>query len=279
MEDVREDAPDAGSARLLPTGRPAFASDEQIPQHPPVQLRRPLTAHRWSVAGAIGLTLLTGGITLFGGLVTGALDEFATNARLSDSAYVALAGIALGLTYVSIVAAVWLAARRAKVGLAASVGLHPARPGLVLWTGVGAAIGARILTGLYGTALEALGVELPGQEFDPTRLLPQTAMGITFTILLAVVLAPLAEEIVFRGVLLSALRDRWGDAFAIGASSAVFAAAHVMPFAMPPIFLLSLALGVMYVRTRTLWAPIVAHAVFNGIGVAALYALQGTGVL
>lgn len=265
-------------------GEPPSDPHPEMPNGPfplsaPIQHSRPLTAHRWSVGVAVGLTLLTGAITLFGGLVVGALNELAKNLGLSESSYGILAGVVLSLTYVAIIGAVWLATRRAKVGFTSAVGLRPAPLGATLGLGLGVAIGARVATGIYGAAIEALGVDLSGQEFDPTRLLPQNAWGIALTVLLAVVLAPVAEELVFRGVLLSALRDRWGDAFAIGVSSAVFAAAHVMPFAMPPIFLLSLALGWMYVRTRTLWAPIAAHALFNGIGLAALYALQGTGVL
>jgi membrane protease YdiL (CAAX protease family) len=263
----------------LPENPPVPQPMGSFPEQPPVQLPRPLGSHRWGLGTAITLTLLAGGITLLGGLIGGVIQQLAEDAGFPESAYGTLLGVMLVLTYVAIIVVVWVAARRSSVGLAEAVGLHHAPFKTTVGIGLGVALGARVVAGAYGVILETLGVELPTQELDPTQLLPQTPVGILLTLVLAVVLAPLAEEIVFRGVLLSSLRDRWGDAFAIGVSSAVFAAAHAVPLAMPPIFLLSLALGWAYVRARTLWAPIVAHALFNGIGVIALYALRDTGVL
>jgi hypothetical protein len=153
------------------------------------------------------------------------------------------------------------------------------KPATALGPGLTLALGARLLVGVYGALLEVLGVWLPGSDIDPTRLLPMTPLGIALTVLLACVAAPVVEEIVFRGVLLSALRDRWGSAAGIGVSSAVFALVHVVPFAVPPIFVLAIALGRLFVRTRSLWVPIAAHALFNGIGVAALYGARAAGLL
>ena len=54
---------------------------------------------------------------------------------------------------------------------------------------------------------------------------------------------------------------------------------HVSPYAIPPIFVLALVLGWLFVRTRSLTVCIVAHSVFNGLGLAAFYALKSIGVM
>ncbi len=82
--------------------------------------------------------------------------------------------------------------------------------------------------------------------------------------LLAVILAPLVEEVIFRGLLFGALRRRWGLGAALVISSAVFGLVHLDLYASPAIFVLSLGLGWVYERTGTLAAPVAFHAVFNG---------------
>jgi len=82
-----------------------------------------------------------------------------------------------------------------------------------------------------------------------------------------VVLAPLAEEVFFRGLLQSMirryLRSPWA---AVAGASAVFAAFHVsQPQAIPSLFALSVALGYNYERTGRLYAPILIHALFNAV--------------
>jgi len=82
-----------------------------------------------------------------------------------------------------------------------------------------------------------------------------------------VVLAPLAEEVFFRGLIQSMirryLRSPW---VAVAGASAVFAAFHVsQPQAIPSLFALSVALGYNYERTGRLYAPILIHALFNAV--------------
>ena len=92
---------------------------------------------------------------------------------------------------------------------------------------------------------------------------------------LAVLLAPLAEELLFRGVLLRVFRRRIGTAGAVLASSALFAAVHLHLPALAPIFVLSLGLSVAYLRTGSLVIPIVMHALFNGFSLVIMLGLQG----
>lgn len=93
-------------------------------------------------------------------------------------------------------------------------------------------------------------------------------------ILLAVVAAPLYEEIIFRGVLFPIAARRIGIPGGILAVSAVFALLHFHLPSLMPLFLLSIALCLAYWRTGSLWTSIGLHALFNGASVLVL-SLQG----
>lgn len=101
-----------------------------------------------------------------------------------------------------------------------------------------------------------------------------------FFILMAVVLAPLAEELFFRGMLFPAFARRLGVAAGIVISALLFAVLHVGTGAtadLAPnailaalIFPLGLLLAWIYHRRGTLLAPILVHAVFNLLAVVGL---------
>ncbi|MFM7318020.1 MAG: lysostaphin resistance A-like protein [Isosphaeraceae bacterium] len=94
----------------------------------------------------------------------------------------------------------------------------------------------------------------------------------------AVVTAPLAEEVLFRGILLGALvrksqvvhasRRKIRVQLANVVTSLIFAALHADAWPAPiGIFVLSLVLGKLYITTGRLWPCIAAHALFNSTGV------------
>jgi membrane protease YdiL (CAAX protease family) len=87
-------------------------------------------------------------------------------------------------------------------------------------------------------------------------------------VLLAVVAAPVAEEVVFRGYLYGVARRYAGRLGALGASSLLFAAIHLHGPSMAGLFVLGLVLALAYEKTRSLWVPITLHSIFNGASVA-----------
>lgn len=82
--------------------------------------------------------------------------------------------------------------------------------------------------------------------------------------LLAIVMAPLAEEFIFRGLLYGGLRRSYPEWLSVVVSSALFAALHP-PAAFPAVFGLGVACALVYRQTGTLLAPILAHALYNGL--------------
>jgi membrane protease YdiL (CAAX protease family) len=88
--------------------------------------------------------------------------------------------------------------------------------------------------------------------------------------LIASLLAPLAEEVAFRGYVLSALRTHLRPGVAIAASAVLFAAMHLDPVRFPAVLFLGAFLGWLAWRSGSLWPPVAAHAVNNGLGSIAL---------
>lgn len=141
-------------------------------------------------------------------------------------------------------------------------------PGRALRMGLGwgvvAWIGASLASAGAVAVLEALGVDVAPQAAEQ-------ALGIVepwVAVLAVVVLAPIAEELFFRGVVFNAFLRERGPRLAYLGSAGLFAVIHLSIVALLPIFLLSLALAWVYDRTGSLLAPIAMHAVVNGISVA-----------
>ena len=92
-------------------------------------------------------------------------------------------------------------------------------------------------------------------------------------IVAAVVVAPLLEEVVFRGLMQTALLRTLGEHrrwVVILLASIVFAATHVSAAiwqSLAALLVLSVALGYVYERTGSLWPSIVAHAGFNALNI------------
>ena len=124
---------------------------------------------------------------------------------------------------------------------------------------------------ILGAAVEAFGlVHLPTPETDALGGLP--ALGWSGQLLLALwvaVVAPVAVEVLFRGVILPRLASWMGTAWAIVASSALFSVLHESSGAAQfgvraaSIFALAVVLAWTRLRTGGLAAPITMHMVVN----------------
>jgi membrane protease YdiL (CAAX protease family) len=109
---------------------------------------------------------------------------------------------------------------------------------------------------------------------DTLKQLVESPMGVWLAVMaiLVVFVAPLLEEVLYRGILQRTLMSldlgRWT---AIIITSAVFVAMHLGAaqwHALPSLFVLSLGFGWAYERTGRLAAPIVMHVLFNALNLA-----------
>jgi membrane protease YdiL (CAAX protease family) len=126
-----------------------------------------------------------------------------------------------------------------------------------------ASCGILILASELGNILNAIQA-VPNDYVEGINdLFSQSFWGVLFTI---AILAPIIEELVFRGVILEGLQIKYSRKTAVLISSLLFAAVHLYPWhAIVNAFFLALFLSWVMLKTRSLVLCIVAHALFNGL--------------
>lgn len=134
-----------------------------------------------------------------------------------------------------------------------------------------------LVLGTLGTtalsvAVSQLGIEPQGVKQAMNIAREPAAFLITLFLLAG--LAPLVEELVFRGLLYGWIESRWGAGLAFVVSSLAFAAAHIEPAHALLVLPLGLMFGLLRWRTGSLWPSLVAHMANNGMAVAAAAYLQ-----
>ena len=135
-----------------------------------------------------------------------------------------------------------------------------------------------IVFGALGTMALSVAVSQVGpqpegmkQVFEIVRDLHQLGLSL----LLLAVLAPLVEELVFRGLLYGWLAGRWGRTVGWIVSSLAFAAAHTEPAHIILVFPLGLLFGWLRQRTDSLLPSLVAHIANNSLALVAAAYLDG----
>ncbi|HEX8025169.1 MAG TPA: type II CAAX endopeptidase family protein [Candidatus Limnocylindrales bacterium] len=176
------------------------------------------------------------------------------------------------------------------------VALMVVGPGALKWSDMGIQLPiGRALQALAGgavfavpvvviTAVIAAGLVVLFGVTPPSPLPPTgTSSGLVLHLLVGAVVAPISEEIVFRGVAVTAWAREMPAVTAIVRAALLFAFAHVLLVTgssaseaaslaivgaagrLP----IALALGWLYLRWGTIWAPIGLHAAFNAILIVA----------
>jgi membrane protease YdiL (CAAX protease family) len=90
----------------------------------------------------------------------------------------------------------------------------------------------------------------------------------------SVLVAPVVEEIFFRGFVFAGLRQRFGWQKAALLSAAIFAVIHLTPAVILPIFVLGCFLAFIYHYSRSLWPAILMHMLVNGVSLGLAYYLS-----
>lgn len=111
---------------------------------------------------------------------------------------------------------------------------------------------------------------LPHQETDLEKILKLGTSVRVLTALLAVLSAPLVEEVVYRGVLYPGLERQWGAAAGVAGATLLFALVHVPQYwgswaAISTIVLLSLVLTILRAATGSTLPGVATHFFYNGV--------------
>jgi uncharacterized protein len=119
--------------------------------------------------------------------------------------------------------------------------------------------GLVFLAGTGNTIVQWL---VPMDADDVARFEQQIAPGIV-PVLFACVIAPVLEEMLFRGVILRGFLRRYSRTFAILWSAALFGIAHLNLYQMMTALTIGIVSGWLYERCRSLWPCILLHASYN----------------
>ena len=265
-------------------------TNDALPSQPPSTLPspQPHAPPVWAAAGLVGLYLALQ--AAFASLVLGtvALIQWSGHAAgvatptgnfmtsvLRQPGTLAAATIA-GVCCAALLV-VWLAYRYWPRLWAdgAPPGLGVTRPTHLRWLIVALLVGGLLpLLGSMLTQLLAHGHEIPQDIEQLSRHAP-----LVWRLVLAVVavsLGPLVEELLFRGLLLSALLPRCGTPLAALLSATGFAAIHLPGlqwqwYALPQLILLGVALVWLRLRYQSLWPAVVAHGTHNALALTAWF--------
>lgn len=114
-------------------------------------------------------------------------------------------------------------------------------------------------------------------EFEPQAIIelfvaPEYPLWLkVYLVLIAVAVAPVVEEMLFRGVALSFLSKHMRPILGIAAVSVAFAAIHFNLAALVPLCVIASAFSVAYVLTGSLLVPITMHVCFNSVSLIILF--------
>jgi membrane protease YdiL (CAAX protease family) len=146
-----------------------------------------------------------------------------------------------------------------------------------LGLGCGLLIVSYIFIIVHNLILMALGVDTQGDAI--LRFFDSLDSPVWF-FFVGVVLAPIVEEIFFRGFVFQGFRQRYGWVSSMLLSSAIFAAAHLDLVALLPTFVLGCVLAYMFQRSNSVWPGVILHVLVNAFGLCAAYvATQMPGVI
>ena len=242
------------------TPPPRERVNEYTPDEPP-----------WGILGAVGVwcmsfvfMLITQTALVIGYLIYRGVELVAMrDAILKDPRTIFVAIVSLLPAHLFTLGLAWLLVTGAgKRPFLRALGWDWGR-GFTLWRSGGLAV-ALLLVGAGIIKLTGS----PDNELE--RLIESSRAAALATAFLATVTAPFVEEVVYRGVLYSALRRAAGKGLAVFIVVLLFAGIHVPQYwpsfgVIGTILLLSLVLTLIRARTERLLPCFVVHLVFNGI--------------
>lgn len=188
--------------------------------------------------------------------------------HLGLGSYVQLLDLPFGIAFseLLIFAAIpWLLAAAQNFRPAPFLGLRPPPGNAWGWVLLAAVACFFVAGGLNGISQLFFSKEMI-DRVDPSRLFAErSGFSLVALVIGVAVLAPIGEELFFRGYLLRVLGARHGWIAGVGVTSFLFALLHLNPVTFVPLLVLGAVFGLLRVWTGSLLPAIVAHMVQNGV--------------
>lgn len=141
--------------------------------------------------------------------------------------------------------------------------------------GIASAIGCAVLGYLINASMNMLVLEqLFKVSYDSLQFSQQVIRSVP-AMLYVCLLGPITEELLTRGYVLGGLRNRYGTVIPILISSALFTVLHLNIVQGINGFVMGVILGVLYVRTGSIFSCMLAHIINNSVAMVVIsYCLQ-----
>ena len=124
---------------------------------------------------------------------------------------------------------------------------------------------AAMLQGAAISVMKHFNIETPMQLALQAMMNSSSASEIAVLGVITVIVAPIAEETLFRGILYPTIKQLGFPRAALWGTSVLFALIHFNLAAFVPLLLMALVLVWLYEKSDNLLAPIVAHIIFNAV--------------
>ncbi len=126
-------------------------------------------------------------------------------------------------------------------------------------------VGLIILSDEFDRVIQVF-IPSPNYIIDLNSLLqPESILGYILLIIAVAIIAPIGEELLFRGFLQQFLEKNWKDITrAILITSLFFSIIHMNPYWFIQIYVLGVMLGFLSWKTNSIFPPLILHALNNG---------------
>lgn len=237
----------------------------------PIAARRDLGTHRLALGSIVSVLVLNFAISL----------PFAPLLRLDEGMTSATFVIAALSTQVPMLLFVYVRLIRSGAVTWEELGLRRVPGSTLLTWGLGAGLAGLILIDIVGTVLAQFGLR-PNQLDQFSFVLSEGPVAFLLLLVTAGVIAPVIEELFFRGFLFGMYRRRQNAFIAYTVSSVVFTLLHLEPGRMTPAQMGGLAVGILMLafilsfvfdRTESLYPSMLAHALNNATGLLLFYTI------
>ena len=216
-----------------------------------------------------GVREAAAGVVLgFLALVILAVAGILAGSRFLPSWTAAFRGLLLAVSELGLLVGPWLVVLRRRRATWHDLGLRPFNAVVGCLAASAALIVVLVGSVAWGLVLQRLGWR--GQP-SVRDLFGPGWQGLALAVLAVVGVAPVAEEVLFRGLVFPALRQRWGLCLGAGVSSLLFAAFHLSPASLPSLFFTGLILSLVCHYCDSLWPALWLHMGVNLMAVLAAY--------
>jgi len=141
----------------------------------------------------------------------------------------------------------------------------------IMGLGCGLFIGAYILVIVHNFILMAFGLSVQGDQISSIFNSLGSPLWLFFV---GILIAPVVEEVLFRGFIFSGFRQSYGWKKAALFSSTIFALAHLQPAAFIPTFLLGYVFTYLYQKSNSILPGIFLHLLTNLFGLLGAFAFS-----